>query len=160
MKRFFTFPNPVNEIAARLVAGGMALLAALALVLQERWIVLAMAYLFTAHVLAGPRLSPLARVAMDGIAPRLPVDKRYVPGPPKRFAQGIGMTLTLTAVVLLFGFGLALSAWILVGLILVFATLEAAFAFCAGCEIFKVLMRLRVIPAGVCRECAAVWSAR
>ena len=159
MKRYFTFPNPVNEISARIVAGGMATLTALALALGEPWLVVAMAALFAAHVLAGPRISPLARAAL-ALGARLPFDKRYVPGPPKRFAQGIGLVVTTTAAILLLGFGASTPGWALVTLILVFATLEAGFAICAGCEIFKVLMRLRLVPAGVCRECASVWVAR
>ena len=156
MKRLFRFPNPVNEVSARLVAFGNVVMAALALALQQEWLVVAMAYGFVAHVLAGPTFSPLARLVMQGITPRLPVEKRYVPGPPKRFAQAIGAVLTVTAVALLFGFGLAAPAWALVALILFFASLESFLGFCAGCEIFALLLRAGLIPTSVCEECADV----
>ena len=38
-------------------------------------------------------------------------------------------------------------------MILVAATLESVFAYCLGCKIFTVLMRVGVIPDSVCEEC-------
>jgi hypothetical protein len=87
------------------------------------------------------------------VTPKLQVAPRYVAGPPKRFAQGIGATLTVAAVVLQFGFGLTDVAFVLVGLVLVAATLESVFAFCVGCKAFALLMRLGVIPDAVCERC-------
>jgi hypothetical protein len=52
------FPNPVNEISARLVAGGVALTAITALVLRQPWLAAALAYGFVARVAAGPRSAP------------------------------------------------------------------------------------------------------
>ncbi|MGH9271283.1 MAG: DUF4395 family protein, partial [Ilumatobacteraceae bacterium] len=52
---------------------------------------------FLARVLAGPTLSPLGQLATRVVAPRLG-RPRLVPGPPKRFAQSIGLALTTAAV--------------------------------------------------------------
>jgi hypothetical protein len=68
----------------------------------------------------------------------------------------IGAVLTVTAVVLPFGFGLPAPAWALVALILFFAGLEAFAGFCAGCELFAVLMRIGLVPTAVCEECADI----
>ena len=81
-----------------------------------------------------------------------------MPGPPKRFAEGIGATLSVTALVLHVGFGATGAAYVLVAMILVAATLESVFAYCLGCKIFAVLMRVGVIPESVCEECADIWT--
>src|SRR5690242_10923962 len=101
-----SFPNPVNEVSARLVAAGVVVMAALTIALDQPWILIPLAYGFVARVLTGPTLSPLGQLVTRVITPRLPVPPKYVAGPPKRFAQGIGATLTVTAAVLHFGFGL------------------------------------------------------
>ena len=41
---FFSFPNPVNEVAARCVAAGVALTAALAVVTGQAWAAVPLAY--------------------------------------------------------------------------------------------------------------------
>lgn len=40
--------------------------------------------------------------------------------------------------------------------ILVAATLESAFAFCLGCKVFGMQMRMGVIPQEVCAACADI----
>ena len=80
----------------------------------------------------------------------------FVPGPPKRFAQGIGLTITTVAAVAGIGFGADKIALGLTCVLLVFATLESVFNFCAGCWLFYVLMKAGVIPEDVCVECARV----
>ena len=161
MAQLFGFPNPVNERAARTVAAGVLLLASLTIVLGTTvstswlWLTAVLAYGFLARVLTGPRLSPLGQLATRVVAPRLG-PPRFVPGPPKRFAQGMGATMTVLAVVLHFGFRADRAALVLLGLIVVAATLESVFAYCIGCKIFAGLMRLGVVPESVCLECADV----
>lgn len=151
MASFFSFPNPVNELAARTVAAGVVVLGAVTLLTQS-WIPLAiLAAGFVGRVLAGPRLSPLGFVAQRVVAPRLG-PARLVPGPPKRFAQGIGATLT-SAAVLAYALDAPTVAWVLVGLLLVAASLEAFVGFCLGCWIFGRLQRAGLIPADVCEAC-------
>lgn len=155
----FSFPNPVNETSARLVAGGGVLLSVAAIVSGQAWLVALIAYGFVARVLTGPTLSPLGQVVTRVITPRLNVPARYVPGPPKRFAQAIGATLTVPAAVLALGFGLETAADVLLGLVIIAATLESVFALCLGCKIFAMLMRAGVIPEGVCESCNDIRSA-
>src|SRR5918912_786283 len=134
----FSFPNPLNEKAARVVAGVVAVAGVVVL-------------------LTGPTLSPLGRLASGVIAPRLGPPK-YVAGPPKRFAQGMGAAFTTTAAVLALGFGLTTEADVLTGLLVVAATLESVFALCLGCQVFALLMRLGVVPEETCERCANIWS--
>src|ERR1051325_10563429 len=94
-----------------------------AIVFGQPWIAAVLAYGFVARVLTGPTLSPLGQLVTRVITPRLPVPPKYVPGPPQRFAQGIGATLTIPAAILHFGFGLTTAAYVLVGTVVVAATL-------------------------------------
>jgi hypothetical protein len=105
-----------------------------------------------ARVLSGPTLSPLGQFATRVAAPRIG-HPNLVPGPPKRFAQGMGATMTTAALVLHFGFGQDGAAEVLLALIVVAAVLESALAFCLGCRIFGVLMRIGVIPESACEAC-------
>jgi len=152
VRRLLSFPNPVNEKAARAVATGVVVLGVVILATGWTWLTVLLAYGFVARVLSGPTLSPLGRLATQVAAPRLG-PPRLVPGPPKRFAQGIGAVLSLSAAVLALGFGATAAALVLVGLVTAAATLEAAFAFCVGCKIFALLMRVGVVPTSVCEAC-------
>jgi hypothetical protein len=153
----FSFPNPVNEKAARVVAGVVALAAIVTLATSTYWLLIPLAYGFWARVLTGPTLSPLGRFATRVAAPRLG-EPRYVAGPPKRFAQGMGAAITTTAAVLALGFGAETATdALLVGLVAA-ATLESVFAFCVGCQIFGLLMRTGLVPANVCADCADIWA--
>ena len=154
----FEFPNPVNEKAARAVAAGVVITCIATLVLTIAfghawiWLTVVLAYGFLARVATGPTLSPLGQLATRVVAPRLGT-ARPVPGPPKRFAQAIGATLSVLAAVLGVGVGLDTLALVLVAMILVAATLESVFAICLGCMIFARLMRIGWIPEDVCAEC-------
>ena len=110
-------------------------------------------------MLAGPLFSPLGQLVTRVITPNLTrrgVEARPVPGPPKRFAQGIGAVVTVGASIAWFGFGSAVVANLLLGMLVVAAGLEAVFGYCIGCRMFGLLMRVGVIPADTCVECNAV----
>ena len=152
MRSLFTFPNPVNETSARLVAGGVVVQAVLYLVVQQTWMLFPLALGFVARVLTGPTLSPLGQFVTRVLTPRIRADHRLVPGPPKRFAQGIGATFTVSALIAALA-GSTVVPIVLVAGIVVAATLESVFAICLGCVVFNRLMRWGVIPAEVCESC-------
>lgn len=158
--RIFSFPNPVNEVSARLVATGVVLIAVAAIVFDARWLTVVLAYGFVARVLTGPTLSPLGQLATRVITPALGLEPRLVPGPPKRFAQAIGAAFTVTAAVLTYGFGQFGAAQVVLGVLVVAASLEAFAGFCLGCQAFALLMRAGVIPARICEECNDIWARR
>lgn len=158
MPALFGFPNPVNEVSARLVAAGVVVLCTLTLVLDQPWLMIPLAYGFVARVLTGPKLSPLGQLVTRVVTPRLPVEPKLVPGPPKRFAQGMGAVMSSAAVVLHFFVGAAGAADALVAMILVAATLEATLAFCIGCKIFAVLTRAGLVPERFCADCSDIWG--
>jgi hypothetical protein len=152
---FFSFPNPVNDVAARTVASGAVLMALAVAVLGWGWVLVPLTYGFVARVLAGPRISPLGQFATKVVAPRLPQYEKLMPGPPKRFAQGIGVAFSVTASVLWLA-GAPTAARIVVGMLAGAAFLEAAFGFCLGCKVFGLLMKAGVIPEDVCEDCADI----
>ena len=86
------------------------------------------------------------------VAPRLSPTPRLVPGPPKRFAQGIGVAFTLSASVLWLT-GATGAARIVVAVLAVAALLEAALGLCLGCRVFGMLMKAGIIPSSVCEDC-------
>jgi Domain of unknown function (DUF4395) len=147
----FAFPNPVNEYAARITAGLVVLLAAATLLTGLGWGLALIAAGFWLRVLFGPRISPLALLSVKVLAPRLG-RVRLVPGPPKRFAQGIGAAMSTAAAVLLAA-GLAPAAWILLAVLIAAASVEAFAGFCLGCAIFGLLQRRGLIPEDVCEAC-------
>lgn len=149
-----TFPHPVNEVAARLVAAGVVVMTLLVALGGWTWVLLPLAYGFLARVAAGPRYSPLGLLVTRVVVPRLDVPARPVPGPPKRFAQAIGAVLSVTAVGLAFGLDQPGAARVVAGLIAVAATLEAGLGLCIGCRIFAGLIRLGLVPQRICVECA------
>jgi hypothetical protein len=153
----FSFPNPVNEVSARLVAGGVVVMTLLTISLDLKWATAVIAYGFVARVLTGPTLSPLGQFMTRVVTPRLHLAARPVAGPPKRFAQGIGVLFSVTALVLTI-LGYWGAAQIVLGLLALAALLESAFGLCLGCKAFAVLMRLGVIPQEVCARCNNIWA--
>lgn len=153
-KRLFEFPNPVNEVSARLVAGGVVTMCLAFLVLGQRWVLIPLTYGFIARVLTGPTLSPLGSLVTAVVTPRLGLPVRETPGPPKRFAQGIGATLATAASIAYYGFGSTTGSAVLVSMIAVAASLEAFVGYCLGCRIFALLMARGVISEGICEACA------
>ena len=150
--KVFGFPDTVNEVSARLVAAGVVVMAALISVGGWYWLLIPLAYGFVARVVSGPTLSPLGRLVTQVVTPRLGLAERIVPGPPKRFAQGIGATLSCAALIA-WALGAVGVAQVLTAMILVAASLEAGLGFCLGCTIFAQLMRWGVVPESVCEAC-------
>ena len=158
MSRLFTFPNPVNEVSARLVAAGVVVLAVATIVFDLPWLTLAIAYGFIARVAAGPRFSPLGQLVTRVLTPRLPFAEKPVPGPPKRFAQAMGAVMSTAAAILALVFGLTTAAYIVLGALAAAATLESVFGYCLGCKIFALGMRLGLVPEEVCADCNDIWA--
>lgn len=152
LREVFSFPNPVNEVAARVVAGLVVALSLAILLTGQWWLAFLLAYGFLARVATGPTLSPMGQLATRLIAPRIAKPK-LVPGPPKRFAQTVGLACSVTALLLHFVAGLSVAAGAVLAMLAVFAALESFLGFCAGCFVFNYLIRWGLIPQSVCEAC-------
>jgi len=153
VKETFRYPHPTNEVVSRLVGAMVALLAGSILAFGLPWLLPLLVYGFAARVLAGPTLSPMAQLATRVLLPALGSPRRPTAGPPKRFAQGIGLLVSGGALVSWLVLGQAGVGRGLLGVLMLFATLEATLGFCAGCVVFRQLMRWGWIPQETCERC-------
>ena len=151
IRGIFTFPHPVNEYAARMVAGMVFCLTGLILLFDIPWLIFFLAYGFLARVLTGPTLSPFGIIATKLLVPISGLNKP-VAGPPKRFAQSIGLLLSTIALIF-YLLDVSLVANSLISIILIFAILESCISFCAGCYVFQRLMNWGLIPKATCEKC-------
>ena len=152
INNLFSFPNPVNEFAARFVAGMVAILTIATILTENQFVAGFLLSGFAARVATGPTLSPRGLLATRVIVPALGNPTKLVPGPPKRFAQTIGLIFSASAFVMLmldFIFAFQITLTILV----LFAMLESIVGFCAGCFVFSYLMRWKIIPESICESC-------
>jgi len=152
-KETFRYPHPVNEVTARLVAGLVALLGGAILAFDLPWLLPLLVYGFVVRVLSGPRFSPMAWLADRVLLPALGNPRRPTAGPPKRFAQGIGLAVSGSALVAWLVLGQAEIGRALLGVLVAFATLESVLGLCAGCVVFRQLMRWGWIPQETCERC-------
>ena len=153
MKNIFEFPNPVNEYAARLVASMVVFLTLTFQISGNEFLLVFIAYGFIARTATGPTLSPVGIIATKGLVPLLGNPTKLVPGPPKRFAQLIGLVFTSSALISYFAFDSITVTRYLIGTVGFFASLEAFLGFCAGCYVFGWLMHFGVIPQSICESC-------
>ena len=101
INRFFEFPETVNEVSARLVAAGVFILSFITLIFIQLdsglapLLNLLLVIGFLARVSSGPKWSPLAIFVTKILVPNLKFNEKIVPGPPKRFAQAIGLAFSM-----------------------------------------------------------------
>jgi hypothetical protein len=154
--KLLNFPSEVNDTSARIVAAGAVAMAVAYSIAGWGWILIPLTYGFIARVASGPRFSPLGLLATKVITPRLSsINHRILPGPPKRFAQGIGAIFSIAASAL-FLLDFTVASRIVTAALAGPALLEAALGFCVGCKMFAGLMRIGVIPESVCVECSDI----
>lgn len=150
------FPRVVDDVTVRLIAAVVLILAIAALALHQWWIYAVLAVDFTLRTAFGPKASPVAQGVQRFVRPRVAAAKRPTAGPPKRFAAGIGATLTAVAAVL-WALDAAAPVVVAIGAIMiVFPALESILGICVGCKAFGVLMKLGLVPEEICLECADI----
>ncbi|MGH9060860.1 MAG: DUF4395 domain-containing protein, partial [Acidimicrobiales bacterium] len=140
------FPNPVNETSARVVAGGIVTMATATVVADQPWLLAPLTYGFAARVLTGPTFSPLGQLATKVITPRIRAEHQLSPGPPKRLAQAMGLTMSGTAAVLV-ATGHKRAGYRVLTALIGAAGLEAFLGVCLACRLFPALIKLGLVPA-------------
>ena len=116
----------------------MVVQAVVFLLVRDGLLLIPLVYGFLARVATGPTLSPLGQFTTRVVTPRLAVDHRFVPGPPKRFAQGIGLAFSVGAG-LAWLFGAPTVGVTVLALLILAATLESVFAVCLGCIVYRFI---------------------
>jgi hypothetical protein len=117
--------------------------AVLAVVLVTGWwpLLAAQAVVFAVGAFAGFGVAPYSVLYRTLVAPRLaPTDEREDTAP-LRFAQGVGLGFALVGV-LGYATGLTALGTVATAFALAAAFLNAAFAFCLGCETYLLIRRL------------------
>lgn len=130
----------------------MVTMSLVALILGWSWLLAPLTYGFIARVATGPTMSPLGQFAVRVAGPRLTAWQKFVPGPPKRFAQFIGLVFCVATDVVCYLSGFGVARWILLPLAFA-ASLEGFLGFCLGCTLFGWGIRLGLVPESICAEC-------
>ncbi len=145
----WSFPAQVNANAARLVAGGVAVMGVTYVTTSAPWILLFLLYGFAARAVAGPRWSPLGRLAVAIAARAWP--PAPTAGAPKQFAQLIGVAFSASAAVAEAAGQLTISR-VITAVLVGAAILESAAGVCIGCAIWGRAHRAGLITQR-CDEC-------
>jgi Domain of unknown function (DUF4395) len=131
----------VNENVTRLNAGQALLLVVLWLFTASPVIPAFLAIDFLLRAANYGRFSPLN--LFSGFLVRIfSISAKPVDRAPKRFAAGVGSIFSL-AILILSLIPYTLAAGVLAGVLILFASLEAFVAFCAGCYVYFFLKKFR-----------------
>jgi hypothetical protein len=114
----------------------------LAVVLVTSWwpLLAAQAVVFAIGAFAGLRVAPYALVYRRLVAPRLRPTGEREEAAPLRFAQGVGFGFAVLGTVG-YAFDVPLLGVVATAFALAAAFLNAAFAFCLGCETYLLIRR-------------------
>ena len=116
---------------------------AVALVTSNLWVVIAQAIVFAIGAIKGPQLTPYASIFRNVIKPRLKGIAITEDIRPPQFAQSVGLLFALAAIS-----GAIVNIDVIFAVAVSFALaaafLNAAFNFCLGCELYLLLLRVRL----------------
>ena len=113
---------------------------AIALVTQNKWILVAQGLVFLIGAVKGPQFTPYGLIFKNVVKPRLKGVAPTEDVRPPKFAQAVGFVFALVAAIGALA-GADLVFTIAVGMALAAAFLNAAFNYCLGCEMYLVLIR-------------------
>jgi uncharacterized protein DUF4395 len=133
---------PVNENITRLNAAQTLVLAVVWLFTAAPVIPAVLTIDFLLRATNYGRFSPLNLVS-GFFVKTFSIPVKHVDRAPKRFAAGVGFLFSFSILILSL-FSYMLAAGVLAGILLLFASLEAFFAFCAGCYVYFFLKKLGV----------------
>ena len=117
------------------------------------FLIFVLLYGLAARVLTGPTLSPMGLLATRVLVPLIGIPEKPVPGPPKRFAQSVGLAFAIISALLYYMAGLELAAYGVLAVLIFFALMESIIGFCTGCFVFGYLMRWGLVPKETCEKC-------
>jgi hypothetical protein len=133
----------VNENRVRLTALWVLLLVIASFLINALPIFIFLTIDFFLRAFNFGKFSPL-NILSGAVVKQFKIPNKPIDQAPKRFAAGIGFVLSvLVAILLLTGFTKA--SFILAIVFASFAFLESFLSFCAGCYVYTILLRLKII---------------
>ena len=116
---------------------------ATALATNNVWVIVAQAIVFAIGAIKGPQFTPYAVIFKKFIKPRLKGKAVLEDVRPPQFAQTVGLLFALAAITGSLA-GITPLFTIAVSFALAAAFLNAAFNFCLGCELYLIILRVRL----------------
>ena len=113
---------------------------AVALVTQNKWVLVAQGLIFLIGALRGPQFTPYGLIFKNFVKPRLSKVAPTEDVRPPKFAQAVGFVFAFVGSIGAFaGFDLVFT--IATGFALAAAFLNSAFNYCLGCEMYLLIVR-------------------
>ena len=113
---------------------------AIALVTQNKWVLVAQGLVFLIGALRGPQFTPYGLIYKNLVKPRLSKVGPTEDVRPPKFAQAVGFLFALVGSIGAFA-GADLVFTIATGFALAAAFLNSAFNYCLGCEMYLLIVR-------------------
>jgi len=130
----------IDARGPRFSASITTLVLAIALVTQNKWVIVAQGIVFLIGATRGPQFTPYGLLFKNLIKPRLKKEAPTEDVRPPKFAQAVGFGFALVAAIGAFS-GASTLFTVAVGFALAAAFLNAAFNYCLGCEMYLLIVR-------------------
>jgi hypothetical protein len=130
----------IDARGPRFSASITTLVLAIALVTQNKWVIVAQGVVFLIGATRGPQFTPYGLLFKNLIKPRLKKEAPTEDVRPPKFAQAVGFGFALVAAIGAFSGGTSVFT-VAVGFALAAAFLNAAFNYCLGCEMYLLIVR-------------------
>ena len=130
----------IDARGPRFSASITTLVLAIALVTQNKWVIVAQGLVFLIGATRGPQFTPYGLLFKNLIKPRLKKEAPTEDVRPPKFAQAVGFGFALVAAIGAFS-GASTVFTVAAGFALAAAFLNAAFNYCLGCEMYLLIVR-------------------
>ena len=130
----------IDARGPRFAATITATVLAIALVTQNKWVLLAQGLIFLLGAVRGPQFTPYGLIFKKVVKPRLSKVAPTEDVRPPKFAQAVGFIFALVGTIGAFA-GADLVFTIATGFALAAAFLNSAFNYCLGCEMYLLGLR-------------------
>ena len=130
----------IDARGPRFAATITATVLAIALVTQNKWVLLAQGLVFLIGAVRGPQFTPYGLLFKNVVKPRLSKVAPTEDVRPPKFAQAVGFLFALVGTIGAFA-GADLVFTIATGFALAAAFLNSAFNYCLGCEMYLLIVR-------------------
>ena len=130
----------IDARGPRFAATITATVLAIALVTQNKWVLLAQGLVFLIGAVCGPQFTPYGLLFKNVVKPRLSKVAPTEDVRPPKFAQAVGFLFALVGTIGAFA-GADLVFTIATGFALAAAFLNSAFNYCLGCEMYLLIVR-------------------